>query len=88
MDDEIRKKPSPWTSSTLALLRQHLPSEAEQPLEAACGDCPISVWHWRGHGDLQCFCPALHQIVWDGRLNAVMLCDARDQEIDRLPPQG
>ena len=29
--------------------------------EAACTSCPIAVWYLAGE-DLECFCPALHQV--------------------------
>lgn len=55
--------------------------------EAACTSCPIAVWYLAGE-DLECFCPALHQVVWGGKRPSIKLCDAREQEIARLRISG
>lgn len=55
--------------------------------EAACTSCPIAVWHLAGE-DLECFCPALHQVVWGGKRAAIKLCDAREQEIAERKDKG
>ena len=55
--------------------------------DAACTSCPIAMWYVAGE-DLECFCSALHQVVWSLKSAAIKLCDAREQEIARLRISG
>ena len=55
--------------------------------EAACTSCPIAMWYVAGE-DLECFCSALHKVVWSLKSTAIKLCDAREQEIARLRISG
>lgn len=55
--------------------------------EAACADCPASVWYADREGGLRCHCSVMHKIVWDGQMDPIIFCDGREQELAALAPR-
>ncbi|WP_375399072.1 hypothetical protein, partial [uncultured Sphingomonas sp.] len=55
--------------------------------KVACATCPAAVWYWKGNDRLTCFCPVLHQNVFDDTVEnqeLVEFCDGREQALAKL----
>lgn len=51
------------------------------PLSAACGTCPMSVWY---HSDqLKCFCNMFKTTTWAKSMTPVSICDGREASVAR-----
>jgi hypothetical protein len=52
--------------------------------DVACATCPAALWYWNGNDRLTCFCPMLHQNMFDDRIEdqkPVLFCDGREQAL-------
>jgi hypothetical protein len=74
-----------YFSPTLRRLKEEedagLPTTRYPTPDAACTDCPASIWYADKEGDLRCYCTILHTTTWDGKRDPISHCDGREQEL-------
>ena len=73
--------PSPYRSPVLTALE---PTIVLAP-EPACATCPAGAWY-HSPSDINCFCSIYRTITWDGRMDPLISCDAREQALAKLLP--
>ena len=74
---------TPYKSDTLEHIREKL--QEQVPVNnAACSDCPVSIWYRDKEAVLTCFCSALHTTTWTDGCVPIEYCDGREQAVARL----
>ena len=83
IEEDDGPRENPHKSETLERIREKL-QETLPVKNAACSDCPVSMWYRDKNSVLLCFCSALHKTTWEEGCVPIEYCDGREQGIARL----